>query len=155
MFAFLKKLPYWQLIAIPVLCIALGTGLNQAVLISNGDRFPVLYNNEKIHTECIAPKDSPAPSPFALLLPSLSAPAPVPTGDDDPDLCSNGGKFFPKDDVHVIMDKDSRLKALADIFDFHDATYSIGDGFIFFGEWIWGWAPLAWLVLVIRKFIEG
>ena len=44
---------------------------------------------------------------------------------------------------------------MADIWDFHDVTYSIGDFMLMLGDWFMGWAPLAWLVLIIRKLIEG
>jgi len=158
MFKFLSKIPYWYLIAIPLLITFLGIASNQAVLIANGDKFPVLYNNEKIHVSCQTPEAKPAPDFLSLILgpprarPSILEPQPAPI-DLDPNLCQNGGKFL--DDTHVIMSKDSHLKILSDIIDFHTATYSIGDGLLAFGEWMWEWAGISWLTLVIRKFIEG
>jgi hypothetical protein len=154
----LFKIPYWYLIAIPLLSIGLGTVSNQVVLWSNHDQFPVMYNDEKIHQSCQTP-DPTAPTDLLTLLmgpkapkkdaPSILKPQPA----KDADLCQNGGIFL--DDTHVIMTKDSKLKFLADIWDFHEVTYSIGDFFLMFAEWMLSWAPLAWLVLVIRKFIEG
>ena len=142
----LLKVPYWYLIAIPLLSIALGTVSNQVVLWANFDKFPVMSNNEKIHQSCQTPDRPKAPKKDA---PSILKPQPA----KDSDLCRNGGIFL--DDTHVIMTKDSKLKFLADIWDFHEVTYSIGDFFLMFAEWMLSWAPLAWLVLVIRKFIEG
>ena len=45
----LFKIPYWYLIAIPLLSIGLGTMSNQVVLWDNFDKFPVMYNAEKVH----------------------------------------------------------------------------------------------------------
>lgn len=155
MFETLKKLPYWYLIAIPLLATLLGAASNQAVLIANGDKFPVLYNNEKIHVSCQTPDANAEENPLDILLgvPSKTSILKPQPALSDPDLCQNGGKFL--DDTHVIMDKDSHLKILSDIIDMHEATYSVGDGLLEFGEWMWSWSVIAWLVLVIRKFIEG
>ena len=46
------KIPYWYLIAIPLLSIGLGTVSNQVVLWDNFDKFPVMYNAEKVHKSC-------------------------------------------------------------------------------------------------------
>lgn len=48
----LFKIPYWYLIAIPLLSIGLGTVSNQVVLWDNFDKFPVMYNAEKVHKSC-------------------------------------------------------------------------------------------------------
>lgn len=156
MLKWIKKVPYWYVLAIPLLSIALGTLSNQAVLWANGDKFPVMYNSEKVRVSCQTP-DAKA-DVFAALIggqkndkPSIFAPAPAPKN-VDPNLCQNGGKFL--DDTHVIMDQSSRLKFLADIVDFHEATYSIGDGFIIFGDWVLSWVGIVWLTLVVRKVIE-
>jgi hypothetical protein len=161
MFKKLFKIPYWYLFAIPLLSIGLGTLSNQVVLWSNFDKFPVMYNNEKIHQSCQAPDPSKAgtdlisiltghkvPAPVAKSVPDIFAPMPA----KDMDLCQNGGKFL--DDTHVIMSKESKLKWLSDVWDFKDVTYSIGDFFLMFADWMLQWAPLAWLVLVLRRFIE-
>lgn len=162
MFKWMTKIPYWYLIAIPLLSIGLGCVSNQAVLWTNFDKFPVMYNDEKIHQSCQTVDKTAAGNSLIEILtgnraptvkpknvPDIFAPAPA----KDADLCQNGGLFL--DDTHVIMTKDSKLKWLADVWDMHDVTYSIGDFFLMFADWMFGWAPLAWLVLVIRKFIEG
>ena len=158
MFKKLFKVPYWFLIAIPMLCIGLGTLSNQVVLWANFDKFPVMYNAEKVHLSC-QPADKTG-SLAADIIKALKGDKPSKTHNlhlqlsaPDANACANGGIFL--DDVHVIMNKDSKLKALADIWDFHDATYSIGDFMLMLGDWFMGWAPLAWLVLIIRKLIEG
>ena len=155
MFKTIKKIPYWWLIAIPVLAYSLGTVSNQAVEWANGNKFPVFYNNEKIHESCQTPDSKDDKNFISIMLGQkidarapTSAPASV-----DTDLCQNGGKFL--DDEHVIMSKDSHLKILSDIFDFSAHTYSIGDFLIYFGEWMWKWAGIAWIVLLIRKFVEA
>jgi hypothetical protein len=154
MFKFIKKLPYWYLIAIPLLLTFMGAASNQAVLIANGDKFPVLVNNERIEEMCKPPQ--PKEDNFlASLLPSLKLGTLAQPAYIDKQACSAGGDFFDGDSIHVIMKADSRLKFMADIFDFHGDIYSIGDGLIGIGDWMLSWAPLAWLVLVIRKFIEA
>lgn len=55
------------------------------------------------------------------------------------------------DGVHCLMTKRTHLNALADIFDFHVATYSIGDLLLEAGDWLWTFAPFMWLGLVIRR----
>jgi hypothetical protein len=40
----LKRIPYWQLIALPILAMFLGAASNQVVLIANDGRFPVQLN---------------------------------------------------------------------------------------------------------------
>jgi hypothetical protein len=162
MFKKLFKIPYFYLIAIPLLSIGLGTVSNQIVLWDNFDKFPVMYNAEKVHESCqpreaadkmaaeiikalTGQKKSAAPNKTNNLGLELSAP--------DPNVCANGGIFL--DDMHVIMNKDSKLKFMADIWDFHDVTYSIGDFMLMFADWMLGWSVIAWLALIIRKFIEA
>jgi hypothetical protein len=152
MFKFIKKVPYWYLIAIPLLLTFMGAASNQAVLIANGDKFPVMANEEKLQKFC-QPQEAgnsfAAAIAKALGIPEKSTQMAEP----DPFTCAAGGEFL--DDVHVIMTSKSHLKPLADVFDMHDGIYSIGDFSLIFGEWMWGWSPLAWLALVIRKLIEG
>lgn len=152
----LFKIPYWYLIAIPLLCIGLGTVSNQVVLWDNFDKFPVMYNAEKVHESCQPAKKDDLESIIIKALKgdgSKTKNLKLQLSVLDPNVCANGGPFL--DDVHVIMTKDSKLKPLADIWDFHDVTYSIGDFMLMLGDWFMGWAPLAWLVLVIRKLIEA
>jgi hypothetical protein len=158
MFSLIKKVPYWYLIAIPLLCVGLGILSNQIVLWVNFDKFPVMYNNEKIHQSCQTP--DPSETDLISILIGHKAPAATKPADvvnsipaKDSDLCQNGGKFL--DDTHVIMSRDSKLKWLSDVWDLNDATYSIGDLAIMSGEWILRWAQFAWLVLVLRKLVEG
>jgi len=141
MFKLLQKVPYWQLIAVPLLLLFIGAASNQAVLIANGDKFPVLINQEQIVQACTPAVDK---SPFDSM--------PLVTPSVDINTCANGGEFL--DDSHVIMTSKSHLNILADIFDFHDATYSIGDLLMMLGSWMRGWSFVAWVVLVIRKFLE-
>ena len=152
----LFKIPYWYLIAAPFLSLVLGVASNQAVLIANHDKFPVLVNEEKLHSHFCAPADASNDLAADIVkaltgkdLPKVAAKSMTP----DPYTCSNGGEFL--DDTHIIMTKKTHLNALADVFDLKDAIYSIGDFLIMLGEWIFSWAPLAWLVLVLRKHIEA
>jgi hypothetical protein len=161
MFKKLFKIPYWYLIAIPLLSIGLGTVSNQAVLWDNFDKFPVMYNAEKIQKACrpADAKNALAEDIIKALTGQKKSAAPDKTNNlglqlsvPDPNVCANGGIFL--DDIHVIMNKDSKLKFMADIWDFHDVTYSIGDFMLMFSDWMLGWSVTAWLVLVVRKLIE-
>jgi hypothetical protein len=160
MFKTLSKVPYWYLIAIPLLSIGLGAASNQAVLVANWDKFPVMLNNEQIAEKCQPP--APPENIFQLLNPivpirklnhstSLFEARPA---HFDAQACAAGGDFFDGDDVHVIMHKQSKLKWLADVFNFGGDIYSIGDGGIELGSWLLSWTPIAWLALIVRKFIE-
>jgi len=123
---FLRKIPYWYLIAVPVLLIGLGAASNQAVLITNHGKFPVLINEAQAEKYC--PRD-----------PDITGAA----------YCGNGGEFI--DGEHTVMNQHSRLKFLSDIFNMKHSIMSIGDFLLVLGEWIWDWSRLAWLVLVVRK----
>jgi Family of unknown function (DUF5317) len=58
------------------------------------------------------------------------------------------------DDAHCVMTSETHLNVMADIFDFKDAIYSVGDGLINLGAWGWTWAPFVWVGLVIRRLHE-
>jgi hypothetical protein len=145
MLKFLKKVPYWYLIAIPLLSFGLGAASNQAVLIANGDKFPVMVNAEKIQKWCAPAIDA---DPLSALIRHIMHTETA----KDPNSCTNGGVFL--DGVHTIMRPKDHLKFLADIFDL-GSIYSIGDFGIILGSWMWDWSLIAWVVLVIRKFIEA
>ena len=152
MFKKLLNIPYWYLIAIPLLSFGIGVASNQAVLIANGDKFPVMANEENLRKYC-APADEDAG--FAAIIAEITgqkAHSEKSVVTPDPYSCQAGGEFI--DNVHIIMTKKTHLNFLADVFDL-GAIYSIGDFGIIFAEWMLDWAVIAWLVLVLRKFIEG
>jgi len=132
-FSKLRKFPYWYLIAIPVLSIFLGSASNQAVKVANHGKFPVMINQSFYSEFCVIPPDAD---------PELVATIPASS-------CYKGGDMLDKE--HSIMGPNSHLKALADIFPLGDSIYSVGDGFINFGEWMLTFSPLAWLFLTVRK----
>lgn len=55
------------------------------------------------------------------------------------------------DEVHCVMTDKTHLNLLADIFDFHSETDSIGDLLIDFGGWMSAFMPFVWVALVTRK----
>ena len=55
------------------------------------------------------------------------------------------------DTRHCQMTKETHLNLLADIFDFHQAIYSIGDGLLMLGEWLDSFCFYVWAALVITK----
>ncbi len=126
---FLRKFPYWYLILIPVLLFGLGVASNQAVLVANHGKFPVMLNAAWSERMC-------------------SVPADVDPSDIPASSCMKGGEMIDK--THSVMGPNSHLKFLADIFPI-GSIYSIGDGLIALGEWLLSFCPYMWLALVIRK----
>lgn len=121
---FLRHFPYWYLLLIPALLFCLGAVSNQAVLWANGGKFPVFMNDAQKEKYC------PADSSITSL------------------ACGNGGQFI--DRTHSVMGPNSRLKLLADVFNF-GAIYSVGDGFLFLASWLFSFTPYMWVALVVRK----
>ena len=55
------------------------------------------------------------------------------------------------DDTHCLMTSKTHLNVLADIFDFHNETDSIGDLLLHLGEWLSGFCLYVWIEIVIFK----
>jgi hypothetical protein len=125
----------WILLA-PYGIFGLGAASNQAVLIANHDKFPVMLNARKLD-KILNPKID-ADLEKILGIKIVEKPAPKP----DPD-----GML---DDVHCVMTKDTHLNALADVFDL-GGIYSIGDFILYIGEWMQTWVPFVWASLIIGK----
>jgi hypothetical protein len=49
------------------------------------------------------------------------------------------------------MTDQTHLNFLADVFDMHDAIYSIGDFGLMLGEWMQGFCPLVFVALVFKR----
>lgn len=129
---FLRRFPYWYLIAIPILLICSGVASNQVVLVANHGKFPVMANAAMLDTFC-SPKQID----------------PEELEDIPPSSCVKGGEML--DEVHSIMGPNSHLKALSDIFPLGKAIYSVGDGLLYLGFWLFSYTPYMWLALTIRK----
>ena len=139
-----KRIPYWQLIAIPILLMSAGVASNQLVLIANHDKFPVMVNSAKLEefTEVPCEKDDDDSFfPFAF------------NSEFKKKVChediNQDGMI---DDVHCVMVPSSHLKALSDIFDL-GSIYSVGDFMLMAGEWLGSFTPIMWLALVLRKLM--
>lgn len=74
------------------------------------------------------------------------------THSDNPVLLKDGTIML--DNVHCVMTEKTHLNWLADIFNMHRAIMSIGDFLIDFGDRLWGFAPIVWGTLVVRKLWE-
>jgi hypothetical protein len=111
----------WMLL-LPYLMIFTGAASNQAVLIANHDKFPVMVNPVKLGHMVDSPE-------------SLSQ------------LLSTGMI----DDVHEVMTPKTHLNALADVFDFKDAVYSVGDGLIIGGSELYYPLAIAWLAIILYR----
>jgi hypothetical protein len=138
----IPKIPYLWVIAIPVLSIFLGTASNQAVLIANWGKFPVMVNDrEKAKLQARSQNDDDDQAiHFSLRDTSVTM---------KPGQIDDQGQFI--DDTHTVMGHNSRLKFLADYINLRIAIFSPGDGFILLGQWLMQFAPIAWLTLIIRK----
>lgn len=136
---FLRKFPYWYLLAIPILLICMGVASNQAVLVANHGKFPVMLNATWMDKMCSLPVANTEDETYDREVARIPASS-----------CKRGGEMI--DDVHSVMGPNSHLKVLADIFPVdRENIYSIGDGFIYLGSWLMSFAPIAWLALTIRK----
>jgi hypothetical protein len=58
------------------------------------------------------------------------------------------------DKEHCVMTDKTHLNALADIFDFGDGWYSIGDELIDFGVWLNGFCIYVWIALVVKSLYQ-
>jgi hypothetical protein len=141
MFSLLRKTSLY-LLAIPFLTLCLGTISNQVVLWANHDRFPVLWNDYKV-------------AQYDLSLHRIVATAnPIKDADIveqakfDIDALEHEGFI---DDTHCVMTSKTHLNALADIVDFKEATYSVGDGLIYLGEWLGSFSIFLFVFDVFRK----
>ena len=126
------------ILLLPYGLFGLGAASNQAVLIANHDKFPVMMNAYKISLIDKQRED------FAKIIEAITG---KPAPEKIPTVADNGGML---DSVHCVMTKDTHLNALADVFDL-GSTYSIGDFVLYLGEWMMGWTPWVWATLLISK----
>jgi Family of unknown function (DUF5317) len=119
---FFRSTMLW-ILAAPIAIGFIGAASNQAVLIANHDRFPVLLN--------------------AVGLQHAIESGIVVTGDD----------IIMIDETHCVMTSKTRLNFLADIFDFHSEWVSVGDMLLDLSDWLWHFCPAIWFALVIRKLL--
>lgn len=123
---FFSKIPYWKLLAIPVLAYTIGFTCNMTALISNGGTMPVLSTDGEVWQG-----DKPNWSKVVLYENTI---------------------FF--DPIHTRMKPTDHVKWLCDIFNLHNGTYSIGDFFAMFAYSTYDYFGIAWLTLLLKKFME-
>ncbi len=129
---FLGRFPYWYLIVVPILLFCAGIASNQAVLVANHGKFPVALNASWMNSQC-----------------SLKNLEPEEIASIPASSCAKGGEMI--DETHSVMGPNSHLKVLSDIFPLGRAIYSIGDGFLYLGDWLLSFTPFMWVALTIRK----
>jgi len=147
-------IPYWYVVAIPLLSIFLGIASNQAVLVTNGDKFPVLVNNKKL-ADLRQQQEAEGESLSIDIqignkvykIKESGIPDQVIKQAVDPD-----GMI---DDTHCVMSKSNHLKALADWIDLGSTVASPGDAAIVAGSLAWPYALPMWIGLILRKLILG
>jgi len=114
---------------------------NQAVLVSNWGKFPVMLNARQ---ESAIEKVDATPTGenrFSILNTSVLV----------KDLKFAHDPDGMMDDVHCIMSRSNHLKFLADWINFRVYIASPGDELIILGSWLWSFAPLMWFTLILRK----
>lgn len=116
------------ILLLPYASIFLGAASNQLVLNANGDTFPVRVNAVKVHKYA----------------------------SEDAALGPDGTIYL--DDTHVVMTSQTHLNWMADILDFHDGTYSVGDLLVEFGGWLQTFSIYVWIAVVcgrLRREYDG
>ena len=131
MLNFLRKTALW-IVLVPWAIALGGAASNQLVLIVNHDSFPVAVNTYE--ENLMAAK---AALEWKERAEDLGVTTSLPAGMID--------------DTHCVMTSQTHLNFLADVFDFKDGIYSVGDGGIMLGTWLWTFAPVVWLFEVVRK----
>ena len=126
-FSFLRKTSLY-LLAVPALCFFLGAASNQAVLIANHDRFPVMLNDTK--TAIFADKLNSEEIP-SLIYHSIVKDGMI-------------------DETHCLMTPQTHLNILADVFDL-GSIYSVGDFLLILADWLWAFMPFLFVFDVVRK----
>ena len=132
MLKFLRKTALW-VVALPLLCFFLGAALNQAVLVANHDKFPVMWNDAKVN------------------LYRLEATKAAEDGNEQAEIALALLEHGYLDDTHCLMTKDTHLNFLADWIDMKSATYSPGDLVLELGESGLIYAPFIWATIVIGR----
>lgn len=123
---------YLPLILFPWLLSCTGAISNQAVLVANHGKFPVLVNDAQ-------QKEHQSGSMVEIAGMQVAIPS------------QKEASQYLGDDYHSVMGPNSRLKLLADIFNTGDGVASIGDFLIWAGVWLWKYTPLIWITLIMRK----
>jgi hypothetical protein len=118
--AFARASLLWMLL-LPYIMVFTGAASNQAVLISNHDKFPVMVNPVKLGGFVDSPEA------FDRLL--------------------STGMI---DSVHCVMTPKTHLNALADVFDL-GSIYSVGDGLIIGGSELQYPLAIAWLAIILYR----
>ena len=135
MFSFLRRTSLY-LLAIPMLFTFLGAASNQLVLVANHDSFPVMLNAKKLQ-EMTEPREQTA----------INFNKPIPAFETDDAVML--------DEVHCVMTSHTQLNFLADVFDFKDGIYSIGDFMLMLGEWFGVFAPFVFVFDTTRKLAKS
>lgn len=143
----IPKIPYSYLIFVPVLLFLLGAMSNQAVLIANWGKFPVMLNEREIR-EMQQPVDR---NIWKSILGGNDFSA-LDTVVVIPDTQLDEQSQF-LDDVHSIMGHNSRLKWLADYLSIGNDIFSPGDLFLMLSEYLMSFSFPMWLGLILRKLI--
>lgn len=140
------KVPYWQVVAVPLAAFWLGLGLNQIVLVANGGKFPVMAS-PRMQAKLRA--DAENKETFDI------RDSVVRPGSED-----EQGQFY--DNIHSQMGPNSRAKFLADWITLNGGSYppfdnlvggiySPGDFLILAAASCWPFVIPAWALLMVKR----
>ena len=141
MIQFLRKTALW-ILAVPVLFLALGIASNQAVLVANHDRFPVMWNSYKAASYELSIEKEAADAED-----SGDEAAQIQAAFDLEALTTQGYLG----DTHVLMTSKTHLNFLADWIDLKSVTYSLGDLAIDAGDWGLKYCPFLWFGIAVGR----
>jgi hypothetical protein len=151
----LRSTALWILL-LPGVLFFTGAASNQAVLIANNGKFPVqcneaTYNHilfvKKVRVFKATVKEAKAEKKGKeedVIEASIEQAA----AEQELEMFE---KYGIMDDAHTVMTSKTHLNFLADEFDLQDAVYSIGDGLLSLGEYLWEYAFLVWGLVVFNK----
>jgi len=140
------------LIIVPLLLVLLGAASNQAVLIANHGKFPVMLNEQQVAD--FIKKQAQDEDKLAAKKAADEKTAGEKKGFTiaNTSVSKNelkNGQFL--DSIHSVMGPNSHLKAMADVFDL-GSIYSVGDFGIILGEFLWPIGALLFLGINALKY---
>lgn len=109
------------ILLLPYAATFIGAALNQLVLLANHGRFPVAWNSARL------------------------------AGLDQSTLVVGNDGVVMLDNVHCIMTSKTHLNFFADILDFGDGIYSIGDELLKLGGWFDTFCIYCWICVVVPR----
>jgi Family of unknown function (DUF5317) len=114
-----------HILAVPMLFILLGNICNQVAINSNHGSMPALHNSESVKAF------------YAVGYPVTTSEGMILT-----------------DHRHSLLTEKSRFYLLCDIIEYDSVVYSIGDMFLYLGEWLMHYSLAVWCYVVAARLLR-